>query len=54
MTFVHSIYFKKDNGFIESTKFIKEIDLSTLSYGQNIESFYKESGKLYKACFIIN
>lgn len=47
MSFIHSIYFKKDNGFIESTKFIKDIDLNTLSYGQTIESFYKESGKLY-------
>lgn len=47
MTYVPYIYIQKNNGFIESTKLMKEIDLLSVKPGENITSFYNETYPLY-------
>lgn len=47
MTYIPFIYVTQSNGFIESTKYQKEVDLSSLEVGKNINSFYNETFPLY-------
>lgn len=47
MTYVPYIYVKHTNGFIDSTKFMKECDLNLLKPGDSITSFYDETFPLY-------
>lgn len=47
MTYIPFIYVTMPNGFVESTKFIKEVELSSLKVNDNIRSFYNETFPLY-------
>lgn len=51
MIYVSHIYVVMKNGFIETTKLQKEIDMTTLKQGDNIISFYGEVLPLYNILF---
>lgn len=51
MTHIPYIYIVKENGFIEETKLLQDIDLSTLKQGDNITSFYDETYPLFNIYF---
>lgn len=47
MTYIPFIYVTMPNGFVESTKFMKEVELSSLKVNDDITSFYQETFPLY-------